>query len=193
MSQSMQQPDDKKLAAKKAAVLGENKKGLKILWVGLAIGLGLLLFFTVSYRPCCRFFNNFSQETQATPGPKPAGGEVALPAADFEDSKARFFEYTHNGVQIRYFVVKSADGVIRAAFDACDVCWRANRGYAQDNDFMVCLNCGMRFLTSRVNEVSGGCNPAPLARRMEGDTLYIAAADIEAGAGFFNFSARGGR
>ncbi|MDI6796328.1 MAG: Fe-S-containing protein, partial [Desulfatibacillaceae bacterium] len=66
-------------------------------------------------------------------------------------------------------------------------------GIAPVGDFMVCQNCGMRFLTSRVNDVSGGCNPAPLNRRVEGDTLYIAAQDIEAGAGFFNFSARGGR
>jgi uncharacterized membrane protein len=189
----MHEQDEKKLAAKKAAVLGENKKSFAILWVGLAIGLGLLLVFTLGFRPCCQFFSNVTQEPQAASGPQPADGQVAMPVADFDDGRARFFRYAHGDIEIRYFVVKSADGLIRAAFDACDVCWRANRGYAQDKDYMVCLNCGMRFLTSRVNEVAGGCNPAPLDRRVEDDTLYIAAKDIEAGAGFFNFSVRGGR
>ena len=90
------------------------------------------------------------------------------------------------GSVIRYFVIKSSDGVIRAAFDACDVCWQAGRGYFQKGDYMVCRNCGRRFASVLVNEVKGGCNPAPLQRRVEGDDVIIEARDILAGVGYFD-------
>ena len=108
--------------------------------------------------------------------------------ADFSDGRARHFALkTPGGTEVRYFVLKSSDGVIRAAFDACDVCWRSNKGYTQDGDVMVCNNCGRRFPSVSVNEVQGGCNPAPLVRTIQGDKLIIAKADIYAGARYFTF------
>ena len=80
-----------------------------------------------------------------------------------------------------------ADGVIRAAFDACDVCWPAGKGYVQEGDQMICRNCGRRFDSVRINEVKGGCNPAPLQRRIQGDTLVITVNDIRSGMRYFNF------
>jgi len=78
--------------------------------------------------------------------------------------------------------------VIRAAFDACDVCWREGKGYYQQGDFMVCRNCGRQFASVKVNEVKGGCNPAPLERAIVGDKLVIKAADIVKGSQYFNFT-----
>jgi len=84
--------------------------------------------------------------------------------------------------------LKSADGVVRAAFDACDVCWRSGKGYTQDGDEMVCKNCGRRFASNRINDVQGGCNPAPLNRSVEGDHLIIQAEDIVRGRAYFDFN-----
>ena len=68
-------------------------------------------------------------------------GEVAFPVKNFQDGKARFYEYkTGEGIAIKYFILKSSDGVIRAAFDACDVCWPQGKGYFQKDDTMVCRN-----------------------------------------------------
>ena len=53
---------------------------------------------------------------------------------------------------------------------------------------MVCRNCGQRFASVRINEVKGGCNPAPLERRIEGDRLLIEKGAILAGRTFFDFS-----
>ena len=44
---------------------------------------------------------------------------------------------------------------------------------------MVCQNCGQHFPSAKINEVQGGCNPASLARTIEGDKLVIAMADID--------------
>ena len=63
---------------------------------------------------------------------KPANGVFAFPVAAFQDGKAKHFEYKHSPNQVvRFFVVKSTDGVIRAAFDACEKCFRAKKGYVQ--------------------------------------------------------------
>jgi len=114
-----------------------------------------------------------------------ASGTVAYPVTLFEDGQAKHFEFKDGNRTIRYFVIKSADGVIRAAFDACDVCWPAGKGYYQDGDDMVCRNCGRRFASNLVNEVQGGCNPAPLKRSVDNGMLVIHPDDIRSGAGFF--------
>jgi uncharacterized membrane protein len=53
---------------------------------------------------------------------------------------------------------------------------------------MVCRNCGQRFHSTKVNEVKGGCNPAPLDRRMENGMLLIRVSDILDGRTYFDFS-----
>ncbi len=114
--------------------------------------------------------------------------QVSLPAALFDDGKARHFEHVAGEFKIKYFVLKSSDGIIRAAFDACDVCWPAGKGYYQEGDYMVCRNCGRKFASVLVNEVKGGCNPAPLNRSVKNGKVIIEAKDILEGRQYFNFA-----
>lgn len=118
--------------------------------------------------------------------------QVTYPENTFANGKARHFTYkTEDGVAIRYFILKSSDGVIRAAFDACNVCWPENKGYSQKGDVMVCNNCGRRFPSARINEVHGGCNPVSLNRKVERDTVILYVADLLKGKHYFDF--RGGK
>ncbi|MFO7707232.1 MAG: DUF2318 domain-containing protein [Desulfobacterales bacterium] len=176
-----------KLAAKKAVVIGARRRSPSPLWrvgaafvlVLAAVGAGYLYF-------------SDSKETSAPAlDARVVDGTVSVPVSFFDDGKAHYFEHRQDGVIIRYFVVKSPDGVLRAAFDACDVCWPAGKGYAQEGDYMVCRNCGLRFHANRVNEVKGGCNPAPLDRRVENGALHIRISDLLEGRGYFDFSKRG--
>jgi uncharacterized membrane protein len=114
---------------------------------------------------------------------------VSYPLALFDDGKAQHFEYAFSGMTIRYFILRSSDGVVRTAFDACDVC-QPSQGYFQDGDHMVCRNCNRRFASVRINEVQGGCNPVPLERTVQGDRIVIRAADIIQGHTYFNFKGR---
>jgi len=135
-------------------------------------------------------FLSCGKDTAGNPSPQKKTllekGVIKLPLNKISDGKAYYFRYTHSGKEIKYFVLKSSDGIIRAAFDACDVCWRAGLGYFQENDTMVCRNCGRRFSSNRINEVEGGCNPAPLKRTITKKNLEIKASDIIAGARYFN-------
>ena len=114
-----------------------------------------------------------------------AGGDVKIALADVKDGKAHFYSYDAGGVQVKYFVLKSSDGVVRAAFDACDVCFPNKKGYHQEGDQMVCNNCGRRFDSTKINVLEGGCNPSPLDRTEKGKQLVIATSDLQAGVQYF--------
>lgn len=116
----------------------------------------------------------------------PTGQDVRLPLAQFADGQARFYRYTSStGREIRLFVMKSSDGVVRAAFDACDVCYRERKGYHQAGNMMICNNCGKAFRSVDINVITGGCNPSPLKRTLDGDSLVLKATDLEQGAAYF--------
>lgn len=114
-----------------------------------------------------------------------SNGVVSIPVEDVDDGKAHYYVFKKDGFEVQFFLIKSNDGVIRAAFDACDVCFREKKGYDQDGDFMVCNNCGMRFHSSRINEVQGGCNPSPLDRVNDGTNIVIKERSIMSGRGYF--------
>jgi uncharacterized membrane protein len=117
--------------------------------------------------------------------------KVSYPVAIFDDGKAKFYQLkTDDGISIRFFALKSSDGVLRAAFDACNVCWKAGLGYYQEGDFMVCRNCGQRFASVNVNVVTGGCNPVALSREVVDGQLVIKVKDILQGKRYFNLSNR---
>jgi uncharacterized membrane protein len=109
----------------------------------------------------------------------PTNGKIEIPVADINDGKAHHFQVkSDDGTMVTFFVLKSADGVLRAAIDACDVCYRSGLGYYQEGDNMVCKNCGQKFASNKINVIKGGCNPAPLNRTVSGDKLVIQMKDI---------------
>lgn len=112
-------------------------------------------------------------------------GDVKMPVAQVNDGKAHFFSMVVNGTKVRYFVLASPDGTVRAALDACEVCYGQKKGYHQEGNYMVCNNCGKRFRSDQINVITGGCNPIPLQRTVAGGTLTISTADIQAGAQYF--------
>lgn len=118
----------------------------------------------------------------------PENGMISLPLEEISDGQAHYYKAeSDKGIMVEFFVVKSHDGVIRAAVDACDVCYRSGKGYVQEGNVMVCTNCNMRFATDRINDVKGGCNPAPLTRTVKGNRLLIPMTDINANAWLCEF------
>lgn len=176
-----------RLKAKKAAFQTGHAKGKKPLWITFLCA-GLLAGGLISY-----FLIHSSGNAGAGKAPVAgaSSGQLVMPVSTFEDGKAHFYTQKEGKVEIRYFVLKSSDSVLRVAFDACDVCWPAGKGYAQNGDTMVCRNCGLRFPSVKVNEVRGGCNPAPITRKVEGGNLIIQAEDLRQGSGYFDFARRG--
>lgn len=114
-----------------------------------------------------------------------SSGKVSIPVADLNDSQAHFYSYKGQDGKIPFFVIKGKDGTLRAAFDACDVCYKEKKGYEQKGEQMICKNCNMAFPVAKIGTVSGGCNPSPLKSTQNGATLEIATSDLEGGAHYF--------
>ena len=110
---------------------------------------------------------------------------VKIPLKAIDSGKALFLSMESEGKPLYFFALKSLDGKYRAALDACDVCFRKNRGYRQEGGQMVCNNCGQKFASNQVGEIKGGCNPHPLAHREEAGFMVIRKADIVAGKEYF--------
>lgn len=185
MSKKNRKGNQDKIAAKKATVLGTGKRSRMPLIVGI---LGVILIGGAAV-----FYLNFNRLNPSAVASAPTQADdtaVTFPVGLFEDGKARHFDHVSGNLTIRYFIIKSADGIIRAAFDACDVCWPAGKGYYQEGDYMVCRNCGRRFASVLVNEVQGGCNPAPLNRSLDNGKLVIQVKDILDGRQYFDFEGK---
>ncbi len=188
MSKNQKNSVAEKSAEKKAIILETKRKSR--LPVLLVSGLAVLVIAAAAFF----MTRNNGGETVAAESPKTdaSATSITYPVELFADGKARHFRYkVDDAITIQYFILKSSDGVIRAAFDACDVCWPAGKGYQQSGDVMVCRNCGRKFASVMVNEVKGGCNPAPLNRKVEDGKVVLQINDILSGKQYFDFSKRG--
>jgi hypothetical protein len=172
----------------------EKRSGLTtpiLIIIGLVLA-GLVGYVVLSNRnePALVTEASANRQAQASTGSAggavsaDANGEISIPLSELSP-RARFYEYRAGTTTVRFFAIKSSDGVYRAALDACDVCFAAKKGYAQSGDDMVCQKCGNHFPSSEINEVEGGCNPVGLERKVENDRLIIKAKDLEARTSYF--------
>ena len=159
---------------------GHQSSSRKKIFLGLLFAvLGAGVYFVTG-----NLNGQATQARQISAAPGPSG--VKIPLSELEGGKAKFFDYkTASNKNIRFFAMKSADGVYRAALDSCDVCWEAKKGYTQAGDDMICRKCGRHFPSTKINEVTGGCNPVALVRTVADGHLVVAASDLEAGTSFF--------
>jgi len=73
---------------------------------------------------------------------------------------ALFYPVEIDGKQMEVIAVKTPDGKIRTAFNACHVCYKLGKGYyVQVNTMLVCQRCKKRFRMEVIETKTGGCNP----------------------------------
>ena len=172
---------DRKKAQFSEASGKKNRATPVLVVVALALlGVGGYLVFSASSQ------NPTATSVASTPGSSTANSrDIKISLSDLTGT-AKFFDYrTADNKSMRFFVIKSSDGVYRAALDACDTCYHAKKGYHQEGDDMVCNNCGLHFHSAQINEVHGGCNPVGLPRMVEGSQLIIKASELDSRASYF--------
>ncbi len=103
-------------------------------------------------------------------------GATVLPNGDLRIPKKEvtatvsFYPYKAAGVLMEVLALRAPDGSVRTAFNTCQVCYSSGRGwYTQRGEYLVCNNCGNRFLASQVELVKGGCNPVPITRDLKSE------------------------
>lgn len=135
----------------------------------LAAAVGTLLVF-------CALFAEFaySRSHDALPAPDmltPSGGRVRVPLSALPDTGLHRFGVTLGGATVRFILLKSETGAVASALDACEIC--GAYGYTQKGPAHVrCRNCDSEINIATIGQ-SGGCNPIPLASRVEGRDVVI--------------------
>jgi hypothetical protein len=122
-------------------------------------------------------------------GAAASAGATVMPNGDLRIPKievtavAQFYPYKAGGVLMEVLALRAPDGSVRTAFNTCQVCYSSGRGYyTQKGDYLVCSNCGNRFLASQVELIKGGCNPVPIGkaeRKEDADFVTIPKAILE--------------
>ena len=110
--------------------------------------------------------------------------EVRIPVGQVDDYNLHAFEMNRSGSpnkapRVRWIVIRKPNSAAYGVgLDACDVC--GNAGYYQRGDTVVCKRCDVVMNTNTIG-LAGGCNPIPLAFRVEGGCVVIAMEDLMAG------------
>jgi uncharacterized membrane protein len=151
----------------------------------VAAGILVVAVAAVSAGVLGDLFRKSPAERAKAAGVVETADAVKIPLTALDSGKALFLSLESEGRTLYYFALKSGNGAYRAALDACDVCFRTNRGYRQEGDQMVCNNCGQKFACDKIGEVKGGCNPHPLAHKENAGVMVIRKGDIVAGKEYF--------
>ena len=151
----------------------------------LHIALAALALVAVAVIAAVVMMNRGGAEVATATTAAAPGGDVTLPLAEVSDGQAHFYSYDAGGATVKYFVLADKDGTVRAALDACEVCFAQKKGYHQEGDSMVCNNCGKVFPSDQINVITGGCNPIPLDMTTSGGNLTITTDSLTQGVQYF--------
>ncbi len=166
---------------KPLAIMGALVLALIVIWLGRSVYMskrtGAHPMFPPHRDASVRLMNAVPVTEQ--------GADVRIPLRTLDDGNAHFFAYTAGGKTITFFAMKAMDGSIRTALDACVACNHAKLGYRQEGSLVVCNNCGMGFKPTDIGMTTGGCNPIPVKKSVDGQTIVFKAKDLEDGARYF--------
>jgi uncharacterized membrane protein len=162
--------------------LDEKKKKQKTIYtyavaglVVLALAAGFILLNGGQGSGNTAMYNQSQTDT--------SGQSVLIPLTDITDNAFHFYSLNSGGTAIKYFIVKDKSGTIHTAFDACDVCYAAKKGYRQSGDYARCNNCGKTFAVVDIGtrNTAGGCWPGYLPHEIQGDNIVLKNSDLGSG------------
>ncbi len=107
----------------------------------------------------------------------PEGELLKVRLAELEDGHIHKYMHRMADADVRFFLMKRADGSLASAFDACGIC--PAKGYYQAGDQLMCRNCDAPINLETVGE-PGGCNPIPLDVTIDGESALIYLANLTA-------------
>lgn len=113
-----------------------------------------------------------------TPVPIPFQETIRIPLRDLGGERMAKYTVKVDGADVRFFIVRSQDGKVAAAFDACAIC--PPKGYFLDGEQVICRNCDAPIAFATIG-APGGCNPVPLKAVIEGDQVVIQAQALTEG------------
>lgn len=97
-----------------------------------------------------------------------------------------FIDYTADKTDMQIMLYKDDQNVVHGAFNTCQVCNGSPYAYfLQEEDDVVCQNCGNHFSVNEIGTAHGGYNPVPLEYEQDEDTVKISTVYLDEKAELF--------
>jgi uncharacterized membrane protein len=111
---------------------------------------------------------------------------ISIDSNSLKKGDVQFFAYiSRSGDKIRFLLARDSTGKIKAAFDACKLCYIYRKGYYFSHGDLVCRYCGNRYTLEAMESGAASCAPIMLPFQMNGQVVTIKAADLEGGEKLF--------
>jgi uncharacterized membrane protein len=137
---------------------------------GGMLGIVILALLTVGFT----YSRPVETRSPATPVEPGADGAIHLDLDRFALGELHRFEVEAGGEPVRFIAIRLEEGggpeAVVTALDACLIC--GDKGYVQDEAGIACLHCHSVIHPPSIG-TGGGCNPIPLASRVEGGELVV--------------------
>ena len=102
------------------------------------------------------------------------GKVVRIARAEVEDGRVHFYSYPAAGTNVDFLVRSDGRGALHVHLDACYSCYQYKRGYAVENDDLVCIACRLEYpIADEVWDFIGACAPIPIHSTLVGDSVVI--------------------
>lgn len=113
-------------------------------------------------------------------------GQVRIDVSELAPLEVRFYRFLNTGNQeVEFLVGRDENDVIQVGFNSNDNHYKTRRGFSYQDGWIIDNKCETTTRLSIINRGGGGCKPAVLAHRVEGDTLVLEESDILAGWRYF--------
>ena len=123
--------------------------------------------------------NTEKEETVVYETPEVKNGEISIDT-DTLTSHPMYINYDSNGINIQLIAVEAPDGTPRLSLNTCQVCNPSPKAYFKEQDEkLVCQNCGNVFTMDSVGKNSGGCNPMYIDYKNADGKLIVRVEDLD--------------
>lgn len=108
---------------------------------------------------------------------------IFIPLEQISDGHLHRFSWDNGkGKVVRFIIIQKQGTNFGVGFDACEVC--GNVGYYERKNDVVCNRCDVVMNKNTIG-LKGGCNPIPLASRIEDGGIVIYTEDVDRESGRF--------
>lgn len=151
--------------------------------------VGIILFLGVGEL----FSTSHDINLASEPLSVPPSGILEIPMSDVNDGKIHRYTISDDGLEIRFFVLRTGLGTFATAFDACYACYSYGRYYLKNGE-LICSQCDAPSPISKLHQTAeagppdennsgsmegNGCAPIYLPSRMNHGIIEIMLADLQ--------------
>ncbi len=137
----------------------------------------ILLLFAVLCSACGR--TSVSHTEVVFKGP-----QISIDVRALKEGIPEFYSVDSDHKKVLFFLIK-VRGDVQSYFDACLSCYDHKLGFREENGYVVCQFCNVRYPVDELKTGIGGCYPIRLKGGLVGNAYVITRESLAKGERYF--------